>query len=136
LELQYAMTPFIAWFVTGSTKFAINSFKAGKLAFDDIGYGNFPSNHSAIVSSVATMIAIKEGIDHPAFSVSLALVFIVTLDASNLRRQVGKHAEILNRITNTPEGNNLRQAIGHTKIEIMGGIITGALTSFAIDMFM
>jgi acid phosphatase family membrane protein YuiD len=98
MDLSYAVTPFLAWLIAGVLKFTINSLKAGQLAFGLIGYGGLPSNHSAIVSSVAALIAFKEGLEHPAFGVALALAFIVMLDANSLRRQVGKHAEALNRL--------------------------------------
>ena len=84
MDYSYLLTPFVAWLVAGSLKFAINSLRAGKLAFGLIGYGGLPSNHSAIVSSMAALIAFKEGIQHPAFGVAVALAFIVLLDANSL----------------------------------------------------
>lgn len=65
MDLSYAITPFAAWLTAGVLKFLINSIKARQLAFGLIGYGGLPSNHSAIVSSMATLIALKEGISHP-----------------------------------------------------------------------
>jgi len=61
-------------------------------------YGGLPSNHSALVSSTAALIALKRGVEHPAFGVAITLAFIVTLDASSLRRQVGKHATAINKL--------------------------------------
>ena len=57
---SYLITPFLAWLVAGCLKFLINSIKAKQLAFGLIGYGGLPSNHSAIVSSMAALIAFKE----------------------------------------------------------------------------
>jgi len=81
------------------SKFIINSIKAKQFAFDLIGYGGLPSNHNAIVSSMAALIALKEGIGHPAFGVAVTLAFIVMLDAKSLWRQVGKHAVVINKLT-------------------------------------
>jgi acid phosphatase family membrane protein YuiD len=89
MEFSYVLTPFLAWLVAGLLKFSINSIKAKQLAFGLIGYGGLPSNHSAIVTSMAALIAMKEGLGHPAFGVAITLAFIVILDASSLRRQVG-----------------------------------------------
>ena len=50
---SYLLAPFAAWLAAGCLKFAINSLRAGKPAFGLIGYGGMPSNHSAIVSSMA-----------------------------------------------------------------------------------
>ena len=126
MDLSYALTPFLAWLVAGVLKFTINSIKADQLAFGLIGYGGLPSNHSAIVSSVAALIAFKEGLEHPAFGVALALAFIVMLDANSLRRQVGKHAEAINRLNaDRPDTTPLRERMGHTRLEIAAGILVG-----------
>ncbi|MGA6137462.1 divergent PAP2 family protein [Acinetobacter dispersus] len=131
----YLITPFLAWLVAGCLKFLINSIKAKKLAFGLIGYGGLPSNHSAIVSSMAALIVIKEGIDTPAFGVALTLSFIVLLDANSLRRAVGKHAAAINLLAkNTPEYQHLRERMGHTKIEILAGIVVGVFVAYLASM--
>lgn len=119
MDLGYAVTPFAAWLVAGSAKFIINSIKARRFAFGQIGYGGLPSNHSAIVSSAATLVAIREGLNHPAFGIAIALAFIVMLDANSLRRQIGRHAEVINRLN---DGDSLRERMGHTRLEIAQGL--------------
>lgn len=136
-EFSYVLTPFFAWLVAGILKFLINSFKARRLAFDLIGYGGLPSNHAAIVSSIAMLIALKEGVNTPAFGVAITLTFIVILDASSLRKQVGKHAEVINQLnslaTNSP--SILRERMGHTRIEIFAGVITGFAVACLVYFF-
>lgn len=132
---SYLITPFLSWLVAGCLKFLINSIKAKQLAFGLIGYGGMPSNHSAIVSSMAALIAFKEGIDVPAFGVALTLAFIVMLDANSLRRAVGKHAIEINKLAkNNPEYQLLRERMGHTKFEIMGGVIVGSLVGYFVNL--
>ena len=126
-EFVYLATPFLAWLVAGCLKFLINCIRAKRLAFDLIGYGGLPSNHSAIVSSIAALIAFRDGINTPAFGVAIALAFIVILDASSLRRQVGKQASAVN-LLNQKVGLNealLRERMGHTRIEILAGVLVG-----------
>lgn len=126
MDYAYALTPFLAWLVAGGLKFVINSLKAKQLAFGLIGYGGLPSNHSAIVSSMAALIALREGIGHPAFGVALTLAFIVMLDANSLRRQIGKHAVAINRLAaSDAEAPALRERIGHSRLEIAAGILVG-----------
>jgi uncharacterized protein len=132
-DFSYALTPFLAWTVAGLLKFMINSIKAKQLAFGLIGYGGLPSNHSAIVSSMAALIALKEGIDHPAFGIAITLAFIVMLDASSLRRQVGKHAVVINRLAASLKPHDtLRERMGHTAIEIAAGIVVGIGIAVAV----
>lgn len=133
MDFSYALTPFVAWFAAGILKFSINSFKVKKLAFSLIGCGGLPSNHSAIVSSMAALIALKEGIGHPAFGVAVTLAFIVTLDASSLRRQVGKHAVLLNKIAPNINCQTLRERMGHTPTEILAGIVVGIMVAVVVN---
>lgn len=129
MDLSYLITPFFAWLVTGCAKFAINTIKARRLAFDLIGYGGMPSNHSAIVSSASAIIAFKEGLDSPALVVALALAFIIMLDANSLRQKIGKHAKAINIINQNAEVTPLRERIGHTRLEILAGIISGVVSA-------
>lgn len=135
MDYSYALTPFLAWAVAGILKFAINSIKAKQLAFGLIGYGGLPSNHSAIVSSMAMLIALKEGADHPAFGVAITLAFIVMLDANSLRRAVGKHAAAINQLAATgPQHTRLRERMGHTHLEIAAGILVGVAVAASVQL--
>jgi acid phosphatase family membrane protein YuiD len=75
---------------------------------------------------MAALIALKEGIGHPAFGVALALAFVVLLDASSLRRQVGRHAAALNKLSGgAPDHQAFRERMGHTWLEITAGVAVG-----------
>ena len=137
MDVSYALTPFLAWLVAGGMKFSINSIKARQLAFGLIGYGGLPSNHSAIVSSIAALIALKEGITHPAFGVAVTLAFIVILDANSLRRQVGKHAVTINKLVAGSNGHpDLRERMGHSLLEITAGMFVGVAVAAAVKMIL
>jgi acid phosphatase family membrane protein YuiD len=134
MDYQYLITPFLAWLIAGGLKFLINSLRAGRLAFGLIGYGGLPSNHSAIVSSMAALVAFREGIATPAFGVALTLAFIVVLDAASLRKQIGAQAIVINQLTkdSAPEKAKLRERIGHSKLEIMAGILVGCMVAAGV----
>lgn len=137
MDLSYAVTPFLAWLVAGVSKFIINSIKAKQLAFGLIGYGGLPSNHSAIVGSMAALIALKEGIGHPAFGVAITLAFIVMLDANSLRRQVAKHAVAINKLAaGASDHQALRERMGHTRLEIAAGIGVGIAVAAAVNVML
>ena len=134
MDVSYILTPFLAWLAAGGAKFIINSIKAKQLAFSLIGYGGLPSNHSAIVSSMAAVIALKEGIGHPAFGIATTLAFIVMLDANSLRQQVGKHAVVINLLAaQAADHQTLRERIGHTRFEIAAGIAVGVSVAIAVN---
>jgi acid phosphatase family membrane protein YuiD len=124
MDLSYLLTPLLTWLVVGPIKFAITSVRQRRLAFNLVGNGGFPSNHSAVVTSMATLIALHEGISHPAFGVAVTLAFIVMIDANSLRQHVGRHAVAINRLSGGAQ-EPLRERMGHTLVEIGGGIVTG-----------
>jgi acid phosphatase family membrane protein YuiD len=128
MDLTYLLTPVLTWLAVGPIKFLINSARQRRWAFNLIGNGGFPSNHSATVTSMATLIALREGMGHPAFGVAVTLCFIVMIDANSLRQHVGRQAAAINRLAGTDTGHKvLRERMGHTLVEIGGGIVTGIL---------
>jgi len=135
IDASYLLTPFMAWLVAGITKFLINSIRAKSLAFEQIGYGGLPSNHSAIVSSMVFLIALREGIAHPAFGIAVTVAFIVMLDASSLRRKVGQQAELINQLmTKTGEEfKPLRERMGHSPVEIAAGVGIGFVVAWLVN---
>ncbi|GAB6046593.1 hypothetical protein JCM19379_04160 [Methyloparacoccus murrellii] len=139
MDLAYLVTPGLAWLTAGSLKFLVNSLRAGQWAFGQIGYGGLPSNHSAIVSSAAALVALREGIGHPAFGVAVALAFVVMLDANSLRRQVGRQAEAINRLAaGQPDAGHvpLRERMGHSRLEILAGVLVGSAVAAAVQRLM
>jgi acid phosphatase family membrane protein YuiD len=138
MDYAYAVTPFLAWLTAGCLKFLINSLKARRWALGQIGYGGLPSNHSAIVASTAALIALREGIGHPAFGVAVTLAFIVMMDANSLRRQVGRQAEAINRLSAASSLGDippLRERMGHTKIEMLAGVLVGIGVALLVQRF-
>jgi acid phosphatase family membrane protein YuiD len=136
MDLAYLLTPLITWITVGPIKFLINSIRARRWAFNLVGNGGFPSNHSAVVSSMATLIALREGIGHPAFGVAVTLCFIVIIDANSLRQHVGRQAAAINRLAGDAAGHTwLRERMGHTVVEIIGGLCTGMLVGYGIFTF-
>lgn len=134
MHLAYALTPFAAWLVAGGMKFVINSLRAGRPAFNLIGYGGLPSNHSAIVSSMCTLIALREGLDSPALGVAVTLAFIVLLDATSLRGHVGRQAAATNSILEQlGKTQRLRERIGHSTVEVCCGLVVGALVGLGMN---
>ena len=133
MDISYLVTPVLTWLVVGPIKFFINSARQRRWAFNLVGNGGFPSNHSAVVTSMATLIALREGMDHPAFGVAVTLAFIVMIDANSLRQHVGRQAGAINRIAKDATGHTaLRERMGHTLVEISGGVCTGIAMGFAI----
>lgn len=132
MDIRYAATPFITWFIAGALKFVINSVRLKSPAFRELGYGGMPSNHSAIVASTAALTALSQGVSSPAFGIAVTLAFIVILDAHSLRRVVGTQAKAINALSGADATPRLRERMGHTPLEIASGIVVG----FGVAWFM
>ncbi|RLM55477.1 hypothetical protein C2845_PM10G13490 [Panicum miliaceum] len=58
--------------------------------------GGMPSTHSASVVAVVTSLGLERGFADSVFGMSLVFAAIVMYDAQGVRREVGKHARVLN----------------------------------------
>lgn len=93
--------------------------------------GGMPSSHSALVAAVAHGIGLTAGFGTPLFALAVVLAMIVIYDATDIRRQAGRHAEVINTIVNDlVEGHPLRQeqlreVLGHSPFEALVGMLMG-----------
>lgn len=136
-EYKYILVPMAVWFFIQLFKLIYDLVTTKKFNFKRIlGAGGMPSSHSAVVTSLATMIGISQGIQSPIFAVSLIFAFIVMYDACGVRRAAGKQAKILNEIVNTPGlssleiSEKLQEALGHTPVQVGVGALIGIIVGF------
>jgi acid phosphatase family membrane protein YuiD len=93
--------------------------------------GGMPSSHAALVAACAHSTGLFHGFDTPLFAIAAVVAMIVIYDATGIRRQAGKHAEIINSIIrDLAHGHplreeQLREVLGHTPLEALGGTIFG-----------
>lgn len=94
--------------------------------------GSMPSAHSALVTALAVSVGLTEGFDSHEAMIAVGFSTIVLADAATLRRAVGEHAELLNRIVEHLGGPDkfamrklLRERLGHTRREVVAGVFFG-----------
>ncbi len=85
--------------------------------------GGMPSSHSALVTSLLIIVAVKAGMDSIAFAIAFVFACIVWYDAMSSRRAIGEQARILNRLQTW---EHLSERLGHSLREVIGGIVFGA----------
>jgi len=107
-------------------------------------YSGMPSGHSSVVVSLATIIALQEGVDSPIFSMSVVLTLLIITDAIGLRSYLGSHGKILNILVKDLDEDEfldkkypkLLEKIGHTPLQVLAGSILGfAVSLLAWTMF-
>ena len=98
--------------------------------------GGMPSSHSALLVSGTLAVGLYAGFDTPLFGIAVAITMIVVHDAAGVRRQAGMHAERINLLFDELlkghmwDENALKEVIGHTPLEVVGGILLGLLVAF------
>ncbi|MCB9145092.1 MAG: divergent PAP2 family protein [Anaerolineales bacterium] len=97
--------------------------------------GGMPSSHTALMVAGTLAVALYYGFDNPIFGMAVAVTMIIAHDAAGVRRQAGKHAERINVLFDellhghTWSEDDLKEVIGHTPLEVIGGIILGLLVA-------
>ena len=131
---KYIYVPLILWFGIQLFKLLYDLYTTKKFNFKRImGAGGMPSSHSAVVTSLATLIGKYNGVDSPIFALALIVAFVVMYDACGVRRAAGKQAKVLNEIVNTPGLSNvqvqekLQEALGHTPTQVFVGFLIGLI---------
>ncbi len=128
-----------AWFVAQMLKVPIEYLRTHKLTWALlVEAGGMPSSHSALIVGMTTSIGLTQGLKSPLFALALAMSMIVIYDATGVRRQAGKHAELINAIINDLAAGHplkeeqLREVLGHTPVEALGGILLGVVIPVVI----
>lgn len=98
--------------------------------------GGMPSSHSALITASAHGIGLTAGYNSPVFALAAALALIVVYDATGIRRQAGRQAEIINQLVRDlleghrlRQGPRLREVLGHSPGEAMAGVVLGLVIS-------
>ena len=122
-----------AWFVAQALKIPTYLWLEKKLDWMRFfGSGGMPSSHTAFVVSLTIMIGAQQGFATPLFAVVAAFATIVMYDATGVRRETGRQAEVLNEILRSVfvdgkpiSDDDLKELVGHTKVEVAGGFLVG-----------
>ena len=128
-----------AWFVAQALKIPTYYLVERKLDWRRFfGSGGMPSSHTAFVVSLAVMVGAVEGFGSTLFAAVFTMAAVVMYDASGVRRETGLQAQIINDILRKVFVNGepisdveLKELIGHTKMEVAGGFLVGILTGLA-----
>ena len=126
----------IAWLLAQIIKLPLNYFYTGKWNWALLlTTGGMPSSHSSLMTGTVFAIGLYHGFDSPIFALGVAITMIVTYDAAGVRRQAGIHAQRINLLFgellngHPVSEKDLREVLGHTPLEVMGGILLGLIVA-------
>ena len=128
---------FVAWISAQIIKTILVLITTKKFSAERLfGAGGMPSSHTALVVSLATAVFRTHGFESTYFAIALTFAVVVMYDAMGVRREAGEHAKLLNSIVKdiftkdfkTEESvKALKEYLGHTPKEVLGGIILGLI---------
>ncbi len=133
----------IAWFVAQALKVPLYYRVEHRLDWKRfVGSGGMPSSHTSMVIALCLTVGILQGFDSALFGVCFVLATIVMYDATGVRRETGTQATIINQILKDVLINGkrisdeeLKELVGHTPFEVLGGAIVGIITTFTYLWF-
>lgn len=133
------------WTFAQLFKAVYTSVRDRKINYERLfGAGGMPSGHSATVTALVIASSRKYGVESAAFAFAVVLASIVIYDAMGVRRAAGEHAKIINKIvrvnnedddeSNDIDARELKESLGHTPLEVLGGIMLGILIPMIIPV--
>ncbi len=125
-------TAVVSWLVAQSVKMLQTFIHTRRVDFRTlVSTGGMPSAHSALVCGLATSVGLRSGFGSPLFAVTAILAGVVMFDAQSVRRAAGMQAQILNQMVDELfkehhlSENRLAELLGHTRLEVFFGMVTG-----------
>jgi uncharacterized protein len=128
-----------SWVIAQAIKTAVILFQEKRLDWNYmISSGGMPSAHTATVCSLATSIAMTQGMGSVFFAIAVILAIIVMYDAAGVRQSVGKHSAFLNRLirelsfktTPNEREEDFREFVGHTPFQVLIGALVGVVVTW------
>jgi uncharacterized protein len=136
LQNHILWTALAGWFLAQVLKIPIDYFRTKQWNWAlFFAAGGMPSSHSALVTSAAMGAGLHQGFDSAVFAVAVAIAMVVVYDATGVRRQAGMQAQKINILVeellrgHAINQKQLREVIGHTPLEAMGGVLLGLVVA-------
>ena len=151
--MEYLGAAILAWFLAQVFKVVRQAIKDKKLnIYSFIASGGMPSSHTALVVALTTRVGVHMGDDSIYFAICAVFSFIIMYDAAGVRRAVGIQAQKLNRLMldnddfiieekvslkdkfkgTEFQNKNFGEILGHTPLEVLGGLILGLAVGFIV----
>ena len=137
LQNEVLICSLVSWFIAQVLKIPTYLLVEKELNWRRFfGSGGMPSSHTSFVVALTLMTGFDAGFQSVAFAIAFTLAAIVMYDAMGVRRETGTQAQVINAILRNVFVNgkpisddDLKELIGHTPLEVLGGGIIGVATT-------
>ena len=127
-----------AWLLAQIIKLPLDYFRTRKWNWSlMLTTGGMPSSHSSLMTATVFAIGLYHGFADPVFALGVAITMVVVYDAAGVRQQAGIHAQRINVLFDEllhghpVNQRDLREVLGHTPLEVAGGILLGLVVGAA-----
>lgn len=134
----------LSWFTAQVLKTLLHLIKTKQFKAERmVGAGGMPSCHSASVCALTIAVSRSEGFASPLFAIAFMFAAVVIYDAMGVRRAAGEHAKVINMMVRRgingvsykpKDDRELKEQLGHTPFEVLGGALLGILIALVIPM--
>jgi len=138
----FLITGLSSWLIAQILKTIIHAIINKKIDFGRLmGDGGMPSGHSATVTSLMVMTALRMGTGSFEFALTFLFATVVCHDAMGVRLETGKQAVLLNDLVEAfeiftsqdlPEVK-LKEFVGHTPIQVFAGVFLGTVNALVMN---
>jgi acid phosphatase family membrane protein YuiD len=132
----YIVAAIVGWVIAQGAKYLIlvikhrsfNHFRQLYLS------GNMPSSHSATTMAVATVIALRDGVDSGLFGLAALVASVVMYDAMMVRRSSGEQGTAIQALIREQKSKVAlpRAAKGHNPLEVAVGALLGLVIGVVV----
>lgn len=134
---------FLGWTIAQMIKLVRAAIRTKSIDLEYlVSTGGMPSAHSAMVMGLATAIGLTEGFGSPIAMLAIGFAAITVFDAATVRHAAGEQAKVLNRLMRElflrhqlPTIAHLKELLGHTRKEVLWGMVTGVCTAVGVCYF-
>ena len=141
---EMLISALLGWLIAQLLKFINHSIRARKIELYRLSSdGGMPSCHSSMVAALATSAGLCYGFASGIFAIAATVAIVVMHDASGIRQQSGKHAEVINELLEhlkdepfTENIKKLKEVLGHTHLQVTMGCLTGICVALLFHLIL
>lgn len=138
-EHKIFVIPVIIILITQCIKFINLTVKSGFNFNNIFEPGNFPSAHSAFVTSLVICVGVysSKNSQSSEFAIAMCFAFITIYDAMRVRINIGLQGKEMNDLIDELSMDKekfprLKEHVGHYANEVIGGVLIGAVLSLGL----
>ncbi|GAB6391738.1 MAG: divergent PAP2 family protein [Treponematales bacterium] len=144
IENPLILSPLVSWFMAQTIKAVILLTNRQKRSVRAVLFavvwrtGGMPSSHAALVSSLTTSVALREGVGSGLFAVAFWFALVTIRDAVGVRRATGIQARSINALGKSASDKlgidfrPVKEVEGHTPRQVIAGTLLGVCVAAAL----